>query len=135
MIQLTVTADFPLTIIESNALSGQIETPLNVGDKVTIYQKAPIDIAKGIDLKWNIPLLITKGEYTEKDTQPNIILKEINQNYIVEIFNADGSDKYPFERSLKTYVFGMIEDQNRILVEYFKTENIIPAANMEIVAI
>jgi hypothetical protein len=135
MIQITVSENTPLTRTEYDSFGEKTETPLSIGDKVTLYLKAPIDIDKGVDLRWKTQLFIWKGDHTEGSTSPNIELKEVKESYTSNIFNTDGTPKYPFENSTKDYIFADIENQNRFLVEYLVKEGLFSRESLEITGI
>ena len=75
------------------------------------------------------------GDETQKDTSPSVIIKEVSKKYKIALFNSDGSNKYPFVRSEKEYIFGMVEDQNRLVVQFFYDNGIFPQDSLEIVGI
>lgn len=135
MIKYITTAEKPLTQVQRNGFGRMIETVLPVGTEVTIWLKAPNDIGDDNDLKWQIQTYSWVGDYTEKNTKPSVEFKELRGVYMVDVFNEDGSDKYPFDKSLKSYVYGMIEDQNRFLIQYFYDEGIFPEGSLEVVGI
>jgi len=135
MIKITTSETLKLTQVQYTNFGDKIETELPVGTEVTAWLKAPVDIQGGVDLKWQINLNIWIGDYTEQHTSPNVQIKELKPSYTVEVFNEDGSDKYPFIESEKGYVYGMIEDQNRFLIQYFYDEEIFPEGSLEVVGI
>lgn len=135
MIKIVTTEEIKLTKIEKNGFGDTIETELPTGTEVTIYLQDPDAKGKDVDLSWNIPLFMWVGDYTQKDTKPSIVLKEISSKYKVIIFNEDGSNKYPFTRSDKDYVYAMIDDQNRLLVSFLYDNGIFPEGSLEIVGI
>jgi hypothetical protein len=135
MIKIVTTEEVTLTQVQNTNFYDIIETVLPIGSEVTLWLKAPVDVGDGLDLKWKIQLNMWAGNYTEKHTNPNIQLKEIKSVLNVNIFNPDGSDKYPFLKSAKGYVYGMIEDQNRFLIQYFYDEGIFPVGSLEVVGI
>lgn len=135
MIKIVTTEEIKLTKIEKNGFGDTIETELPTGTEVTIYLQDPDAKGKDVDLSWNIPLFMWVGDYTQKDTKPSIVLKEISSKYKVIIFNEDGSNKYPFTRSDKDYVYAMIDDQNRLLVSFLYANGIFPEGSLEIVGI
>jgi len=135
MIKVVTTEEITLTQIQSNGFGDTIENELPIGTEVTIYLQDPDAKGKDVNLSWNIPLFMWVGDYTQKDTKPSIVLKEISSKYKVTIFNENGSDKYPFTRSDKDYVYGMIDDQNRLLVSFLYANGIFPEGSLEIVGI
>ena len=135
MIKVVTTEEITLTQIQSNGFGDTIENELPIGTEVTIYLQDPDAKGKDLNLSWNIPLFMWVGDYTQKDTKPSIALKEISSKYKVTIFNENGSDKYPFTRSDKDYVYGMIDDQNRLLVSFLYANGIFPEGSLEIVGI
>jgi hypothetical protein len=135
MIKVVTTEEITLTQIQSNGFGDTIENQLPIGTEVTIYLQDPDAKGKDVNLSWNIPLFMWVGDYTQKDTKPSIALKEISSKYKVTIFNENGSDKYPFTRSDKDYVYGMIDDQNRLLVSFLYANGIFPEGSLEIVGI
>lgn len=135
MIKVVTTEEITLTQIQSNGFGDTIENELPIGTEVTIYLQDPDAKGKDVNLSWNIPLFMWVGDYTQKDTKPSIALKEISSKYKVTIFNENGSDKYPFTRSDKDYVYGMIDDQNRLLVSFLYANGIFPEGSLEIVGI
>jgi hypothetical protein len=135
MITITVSDNTPLTKISTNGFGELIETPYSVGDKITIYLNSPGDIGKSVNLQWNLPLFIFEGLYTEKETSPKVRLKQVKERVLFSLFNEDGTNKYPFTISTKEYIFGMVENNNRIFVEYLVNEGIADRNDLEIVGI
>lgn len=135
MIKIVTTEDITLTTIEKNGFGDIIETELPVGTEVTVWLDDPDARGKDLDLTWKIPLFMWIGDYTQRDVKPSITLKEVSSSYSVKVFNEDGSAKYPFVRSDKEYVLGMIDDQNRLLVSFLYANNIFPQDSLEIVGV
>lgn len=135
MIKVVTTEDIRLTKVEKNGFGDIIETELPIGTEVTMWLDDPNALGKDLSLAWEIPLFMWVGDYTQRDTQPSIKLKEVSSLYKVRLFNEDGSDKYPFEVSDKPYVYNMIDNQNRLLVSFFYANEIFPEGSLEIVGV
>lgn len=135
MIKVITTEEIKLTKIEKNGFGDTIETELPVGTEVTLWLDDPNAIGKDLTLSWDIPLFMWVGDYTKRDSEPSIKLKEISSSYKVRLFNEDSTYKYPFESSDKPYVFSMIDNQNRLLESFFYINEIFPQGSLEIVGI
>ena len=135
MIKIVTTEEIKLTTVERNGFSDVIETELPVGTEGTIWLDDPDASGKDLGLTWKIPLFMWVGDYTQRDSKPSIKLKEVSSSYNIKIFNEDGSAKYPFTRSEKEYVLGMIDDQNRLLVSFLYANDIFPQGSLEVVGV
>ena len=135
MIKIITTADIKLTEVNKNAFGDILENELPEGTEVTLWLGDPNAYGKDLSLVWEITLLMWVGNYTEKDNKPSVNLKEVSKKYRVALFNEDGTYKYPFTRSDKDYVLGMIDNQNRLLVSFLYANGIFPEGSLEIVGI
>ena len=135
MIKIVTTDKIELTKIEFSDFGDVLQTVLPQGTELTIWLTAPTDIGGGLSLKWEINLMMWVGDESQKDTSPSVIIKEVSKKYKIALFNSDGSFKYPFVRSEKDYILGMVEDQNRLVVQFFYDNGIFPQGSLEIVGI
>ncbi len=135
MIKIVTTEELKLTKVEYSDFGGVLETELPIGTEVTLWLTAPKDIGGGVGLKWDISLMMWEGDYTMKNSSPSLVLKELSKKYRVSLFNSDGTNKYPFNTSDRDYIFSMIDDQNRLLVQFFYDNGIFPENSLEIVGI
>jgi hypothetical protein len=135
MIKLITTEEIQLTREYRTAFGGVLDEVLPVGTEVTWWMTEPKTIGKGVGMAWKIGMVGWIGDYTQKDTAPVLNVKEVQSNYKVDLFNTDGTYKYPFVRSEKEYVSAMIEDQSRLLVQFFYVNGIFPEGSLDIVGV
>jgi hypothetical protein len=135
MITTTTNTEIVLTQEKVNAFGSIVTDQLPEGTSVTWWMTAPSEVGKGVNMCWDIELLGWIGDYTEKETAPKLVVKEVQRKYRIKLFNADGSDKYPFVRSEKGYIQGMVEDQSRLLVQFFYVNGIFPEGSLDIVGV
>ena len=135
MIKLITTEDIELTREVRNAFGGVIDEVLPSGTEVTWWMTEPETKGKGVNMTWTIGLLGWIGDYTQKDTAPQLIVKEVQSRYKIQLFDSEGNPKYPFVKSELEYVQGMIDDQSRLLVQFFYVNGIFPEGSLDIVGI
>jgi hypothetical protein len=136
MIKIVTTEEITLTTLETNSFGDVIETQLPEGTEVTIWLDDPDAIGKDSDLTWRTSLFMWVGNYTERYTKPSIKLKEVSNKYDIKLFSDElYTPKFQFEPSDKSYVFSMIDNQNRLLVSFLYANGIFPEGSLEIVGI